>query len=419
MRLLHTEDLHFEEFFDSRIPDYLILSHRWGEKEVSFREMSKGKAPEGPGLTKIKNFCSMASHKDFKWVWIDTCCIDKRSSAELSEAINSMFRWYERAQECWVYLSDVSVKQPRDGFGPSSASKREIIKSKWFTRGWTLQELLAPTRLWFLESDWSFIGQKDELLDEIVKATNIREICLTSALFQIEACVAEKMSWLSDRETSRIEDMSYCMLGLFDINMPLLYGEGEKAFHRLQLEILRKSPDESIFVFDKVKESAFRLGDLAVLARSPIHFHKSGDVRQPYPGMHIRYSSLEPCTVAFKERPPYSITNKGLKFRIPPDISNAILDQNFVRVPLGCYRLKGGVKEGCSLTLQRWNDVWCRLFFVQELADKNPDHGGQSPSEDTKWPAIYLNIDPSLLPELLKLRAHASIPPTNPSSRQL
>lgn len=107
MRLLHTKTLTFEEFYDSKVPKYAILSHRWGEKEVSFKEMRKGTAQPGPGLSKIHGFCSLAAEHGYEWGWIDTCCIDKKSSAELRKAINSMFRWYGKAEVCFAYLSNV------------------------------------------------------------------------------------------------------------------------------------------------------------------------------------------------------------------------------------------------------------------------------------------------------------------------
>ena len=398
MRLLHTEDLHFEEFFDSDIPKYAILSHRWGEKEVSFQQMSKGKAPEGPGLTKIKDFCRLAAKDQYQWVWIDTCCIDKKSSAELSEAINSMFRWYKNAKECYVYLSDVCW------WGTCLPLEQNFAGSQWFTRGWTLQELLAPSAISFYDQDWAFIGARSDLLDEITKATNIRKDCLTSTSTAMGACAAEKLSWLSHRKTSRIEDISYCMLGLFNINMPLLYGEGERAFTRLQHEILRKSADESIFVFDMLDGFDAWGPSPSVLARSPTQFHNSGDVRR----LVDIVGFWEPFTEAPSDRPPYSITNKGLKFRIPPHIS-ATLDQGVVEVPLACCRqLKGGTIESCSLNVQRTlENMWWKSYDDPNKSYKNPDPKNYSLSEQVKWPAIYLQIDDPF--DLGKLKAPRGI----------
>ena len=403
MRLLHTETLHFEEFFDSQIPKYAILSHRWGEKEVSFQQMSKGRAPKGPGLTKIEGFCCLAAKNGYHWVWIDTCCIDKKSSAELSEAINSMFSWYVRAQECYVHLSDVSVSYERPSHG-SARFEEEFTRSQWFTRGWTLQELLAPRRISFYNLNWIFIGVKSDLLDEVSKATNIEKRYLSEPGY---ACVAQKMSWLSHRKTSRIEDMSYCMFGLFGINLPLLYGEGERAFNRLQLEILRKSTDESIFVFDPEPAMHSRMAHAQpVLASFPAQFCESGNVRRSHPDTpRWERNGLKPGTGALGERPPYSITNKDLKFRIPPHIAKPMLDSESAKLPLACYRLMGEYSiEGCWLTiLEVDTDVWLKSYMpIEELYVpgipgkkpwKDPDHDDISQFEGMKWPAIYLEID--------------------------
>jgi len=171
--------------------------------------------------------------------WIDTCCIDKTSSAELSEAINSMYRWYQRSQVCYAYLVDVP-----DATADHSRPDSLFQQSKWFTRGWTLQELLAPTFVEFYDQNWIEIGTKSSMRTLVQKITNI------SILVNIdEACVAEKLSWASTRVTTRIEDLAYCLMGLFDINMPLLYGEGHNAFLRLQLEIWNRTNDESIFAW--------------------------------------------------------------------------------------------------------------------------------------------------------------------------
>lgn len=413
MRLLSTEELHFEEFFDADIPEYAILSHRWGEKEVSFKEMSKGKALEGPGLNKIKDFCRLAAEDGYDWVWIDTCCIDKKSSAELSEAINSMFRWYKRAQRCYVYLSDVSCeRRPQPGSSTYLPFKQSFTRSQWFKRGWTLQELLAPYSVQFFDRDWNRIGAKDELLDEIAEASKIEKCYLTRDNIT-PACVAEKMSWLSHRTTSRIEDMSYCMLGLFGINMPLLYGEGHRAFIRLQHEILRQSADESIFVFEveNGKWSSFFEGDnelgplsYPLLAYFPAQFRESGHVRRLPTSPEKILCKMQSDTTEYGagaqgERPPYSITNRGLKFRIPPHIHKALLDHRWAQIPLKCYRnLSKEVMEGCFLTVYRPRnyDFMGRVSaseFSSVKGQKDPDHDELLLSQSLKWPAVYLKLD--------------------------
>ena len=131
MRLLNTKDLEFEEFEGKDIPFYAILSHRWGEGEITFRDMDSGSARKKSGYEKVRRTCERARADGFDYFWIDTCCIDKSSSAELSEAINSMYRWYQESAVCYAYLADVS-----------SRAEDEFSKSKWFTRGWTLQSSL-------------------------------------------------------------------------------------------------------------------------------------------------------------------------------------------------------------------------------------------------------------------------------------
>lgn len=232
MHLVHTKTHQLHEFFGKNIPDYAILSHRWEDEEISFQDLKDGRGRRMTGFAKIQDCCDRADKDGFEFVWIDTCCIDKTSSAELSEAINSMYKWYQKAQICYAYLSDVEAGRHDEQFS----------KSKWFTRGWTLQELLAPSHVVFYDSTWNEIGTKSYLKDEITLITGI------SSLFDIDkACVAEKMSWASRRETTRVEDIAYCLMGLFGVHMTPLYGEGHNSFIRLQLEILSRSDDESIF----------------------------------------------------------------------------------------------------------------------------------------------------------------------------
>lgn len=322
MRLLHAKSLCFEEFFDNEIPPYAILSHRWEGKEVEFHEFEAAKERDGPEFSKIKCFCSFVSQQPcprfgyIEWVWIDTCCIDKKSSAELSEAINSMFRWYENSEICYVYLSSVDT-------GPWRVQEQQFRQSPWFTRGWTLQELIAPTLVYFLDHQWNIIKEKTELAAEISAITGIGQdyLNLSQGRWTLldQTSIATKMSWVSRRKTSRLEDMAYCLLGIFDINMPLLYGEGSKAFMRLQLEIIRKSDDESIFAWKSPHRYDRQQG---MLASWPTWFVDCGDIRT-----YIKFL-----------RPAYSMTNKGLEFRIPAYTSS----QRPIKVALNCTTTHGG-----------------------------------------------------------------------------
>ena len=222
------------------------------------------------GFSKIQNCCALARSDGWEYVWIDNCCIDQKSSADLSEAINSMYRWYKGAVVCYAYLADISVS-----VGRRDSPKKKLRESRWFTRGWTLQELLAPKFLTFYDQDWIDVGTKHSLQHLISDATGID----TSHLFEINpASAAAKMSWASSRETTRPEDIAYSLLGLFDVNMPLLYGEGAtKAFERLQHEIIRSGDDESIFAWSMpLHLNGPSYGGM--LAPSPEYFSTSGNI---------------------------------------------------------------------------------------------------------------------------------------------
>ena len=295
MRLLNTRTGQFKEVFKPTEARYAILSHRWGEQEVTYKDMRKGTASEGSGLTKVRGCCEVASRKGYEWVWIDTCCIDKRSSAELSQAINSMWSWYAHSDVCFVHLADVhSLKTDPE------KSMEEFKKSAWFTRGWTLQELLAPWRIVFFDMNWTEMGTlQEDFLKLVATITWIDEKYLTDhSRIPWAASVARRMSWVSRRITSQEEDIAYCLLGLFGINMPLLYGEGkESAFERLQSEILKRSDDESLFAWTSPEIYS------GMLAIHPRCFERSGDIL----GFSLPY------------RPPYAMTNKGLQFTLPSD----------------------------------------------------------------------------------------------------
>lgn len=244
MWLLNTKTFKLEEFYGN-VPSYAILSHRWKEnEELSFGGLEQPHPLSNRnGYKKIKSFCMKACKRGWAYVWADTCCIDKRSSAELSEAINSMYTFYKTAAICYVYLVDV-------------VSRKDLEHSSWFTRGWTLQELLAPSELYFFTRDWRSVGSRRDLAPKIERITGIPRQALRS-FHPANYCVAEKLSWSAKRETTREEDCAYCLLGLFQINMPLLYGEGTRAFQRLQEEIMKTSTDMSIFLWQGPACEAF------------------------------------------------------------------------------------------------------------------------------------------------------------------
>lgn len=296
MRLLNTKTQRLSEFVDDSIPPYATLSHTWiADQEISLPQLkkihelsdasvyfrpfqpppsaherheiyrSRSELTNKWGYSKIMRCCELARKDGFEWAWIDTCCIDKTSSVELSEAINSMFLWYQNCGMCYTFLFDVP-----DGDALSDKNSK-FRKSRWFTRGWTLQELLAPPHMKFLSKSWNILGDRHYLCEIVSQVTGIPSIYLednlpgsSSASFAQQtaqyserlvageehnrtslsfASVVERMAWASGRSTTRKEDMAYCLLGIFGVNMPLLYGEGDKAFKRLQEQIIKETED--------------------------------------------------------------------------------------------------------------------------------------------------------------------------------
>ncbi|KAL4077804.1 heterokaryon incompatibility protein-domain-containing protein [Scleroderma citrinum] len=245
------------EFYDDEIPEYAILSHRWGGQEVNYEEMfglanmekdEQDKVRQRGGYQKILSSCEQAQTNGYKWMWVDTCCIEKRSSAELSEAINSMYQWYENSRICYAYLHDVN--------SPSFPTRRDDGKypcsngwPEWFSRGWTLQELIAPKHVQFFNQDWKDIGNKRVLAHTLSFITGVPLHILAHGLSHDRPRVAQVLSWAADRKTTRVEDRAYSLMGLLGVNMRMSYGEGKRAFHRLQLEVIRMSNDQSTFAW--------------------------------------------------------------------------------------------------------------------------------------------------------------------------
>ena len=294
MRLLNSSNLQLQDFPANKIPDYAILSHTWGDYEVSFADLEKGGAEGKAGYRKIRRSCCQPVAQRLGYIWIDTCCIDKSSSAELSEAINSMHSWYKGAKICYAYLADVPTTLGTE------IEKAAFATSRWFKRGWTLQELIGPSDVMFFSREWIEIGTKSSLCEEIAAITGISVNILTGNASLESASIAKRMSWASHRSTTRKEDVAYCLMGLFDVNMPLLYGEGEKAFIRLQEEIIKHSDDQSLFAWaDSTAAADHQCG---LLASSPTQFATSGSF--------VPYSEWGPSA-------PFSISNKGLRIELP------------------------------------------------------------------------------------------------------
>ncbi|KAF5343223.1 hypothetical protein D9758_013395 [Tetrapyrgos nigripes] len=301
MRLLNTKTLKLAEFY-ADIPLYAILSHTWEKEEVTFQDIQNLETARlKAGFVKVWNACARARNYDFEWIWIDSCCINKESSAELSEAINSMYQYYEDAAVCYVYLCDVSIEfHPRN---PKSTFK----DSRWFKRGWTLQELLAPWNVVFLDKDWVRIGTRWTLRDVVSAITSIPVRVFEGRDINTYS-VAQRMSWAASRETTRAEDQAYSLMGMFGVSMPPIYGEGgAKAFMRLQQEIIKISDDRSIFAW--VAASSEHDENRGLLAKSPYEFRMSGEVK----------ASKSDC---IGDRSSYSFGNNGLRIHLPLEITH-------------------------------------------------------------------------------------------------
>ncbi|KAH9847149.1 heterokaryon incompatibility protein-domain-containing protein [Lenzites betulinus] len=310
-RFLNTYTGEFVSIAEIGATSYAILSHTWQSEEEggeqTFDDVVKLQAEcpiadptpwdaktappvndaffSHPNLSeKIKRACEVARNAEFRLIWIDSCCIDKRSSAELSEAINSMYALYRDADVCFVFLADVPHgTDPRERYS-------KFRWSRWHSRGWTLQELVAPPNVVFLTCDWTFLGTKTSLASTLKQITGVDAEILLGLRPVESASVAKRMSWAAWRKTTRVEDRAYSLLGIFGVHMSPIYGEGTNAFLRLQEEIIKHIPDQSIFAWglnstllapDKVFQTSRGQGyekDCGLLAPSPDAFAGVGDV---------------------------------------------------------------------------------------------------------------------------------------------
>jgi len=354
MRLLNARTYALEEH-NYYLPKYAILSHRWEKDrkdEVLYKDMALYKdikdgkldgkfdqVSSKRGFEKIRYCCREALRQNIEWVWVDTCCINQDSSSELSESINSMFRWYQLADRCYAYLSTVPEF---DKSNPSSVKK--FKDSPWFKRAWTLQELLAPVEVYFYgkplpgqrnegfkgrnnrtsTNDWELLGTRGGLSKYICEATDIDQEYLGTMDVRPHnirtASLAKRMSWAARREASKDEDIAYSLLGIFDVNMPLIYGEGkEKAFFRLQEEIMKHFDDHSLLVWftanseDRSSEPV-KSQKLVHQDRTQAHSRNFAFATSPkdFKGM----SAIVPYQTQEGD-PPYTTTHRGLEISLP------------------------------------------------------------------------------------------------------
>ena len=378
-----------------------IISHRWGNdrEELSFQQYRermtrleyKDDQFDNPGNTSASSegesagFFKTARARlkaqeqeptqpqlDLEYIWMDTCCINKEERRGHEKAIILMFSWYRSAKVCYAYLPDVSV-QKRDFQEEEQEEDKETKKvkvtkprigsfqdSNWFTRGWTLQELLAPREMHFFDRYWRFIGTKATLSAQIQRVTGIEAQYLNGDVSK--ACIAVKMSWLARRKTTEVEDMAYCMFGLFGIDTYIRYGEGEGAFLRLGQELIRQKPaDESIFAWKspeidpKIDSGPLSCGLLA-----------------PWPTCYLGSENLTIESRKYRQRKGYNFTSGGIEFQVPnklPENGNAAdwmalvaRNRKTYWLKLNCWdpRDELGDRDTITIYLQKEGENWRR-----------------------------------------------------------
>lgn len=383
MWLIDTQTLRLKYVLSPEKLPYAVLSHTWEEDEVTFQDMTNADpdtCQKKQGFSKIKQTCTLAQNRGLAYAWVDTCCINKESSAELTEAINSMFAWYQKADVCFVYLSDFPAHKPE--------FPDPLLRScRWWTRGWTLQELIAPTNLYFFDCEWNSHGGKCLRSLEISEITGIDMAVLEHSSLMKSMPVAKKMSWAARRQTTREEDIAYCLLGVFDVNMSLIYGEGQKAFMRLQEKILSKTNDLTLFAWTAQDQSRPGYvgmeeqgwwGYRGVLARSPVEFMHCRDVAKGYSRDNDMDLNGE-----------FALTNAGL--RISTYLARGPLDDYIMYVG-SCLVGNGLETRKIGIHLDKMPTGFCRrlpgrVYLAQHDNSRTRQPGSTGPS------TIYIRKD--------------------------
>ncbi|KAK5738485.1 hypothetical protein LTR17_006013 [Elasticomyces elasticus] len=364
MRIINIDTLEFAEFYDDAVPAYAILSHRWTTNELTYADYRKGRRKESIGYGKVLRLQEVTqrynawlqggsstivvvpkvrfappvheigtlAEQPVKYLWLDTCCIDKKSSAELSEAINAMYDYYSNAQICFAHLADVHAAGI-DGDVLPPEVERMMEESVWFTRGWTLQEMIAPERILFCDDQWRLFAHKYRSMyvlgnmmkrccNELPSSYHVNEVIaqITGVALEVTSSatrqkgpfykptVFEIFGWAAGRTTSRVEDMSYCLLGLLGIRMALLYGEGQLAFRRLQEAIMFNTSDETFFAFTSV-DPYNRAAP--ILAKSPRDFARASSWTPTYT---VRVLRTAWCAPKGRRLGSKAIANGSLRF---------------------------------------------------------------------------------------------------------
>jgi hypothetical protein len=345
---------------------YAILSHTWAPKnsdEVSFLDMSNlAVAKQKPGWEKIEESCKKAARDKIPYIWIDTCCIDKSGPHDqIQSEINSMFQYYSQAAVCYVLLSDVPGSCPQlleraklKEVWPASKRTWEshIMCSRWFTRGWTLQELIAPKKVEFYNRRWRWIGSlRGGLMETVSRTTQIPQGALmkSSGASLEDFTIAQRMAWAANRKTTKDEDMAYCLLGIFNITMAMIPGEGLRAFERLQLEILQRSTDHSIFAWNWREGFQRKMsGNESLLAPHPRYFY----THQPV--VPLRATRAENA----RREHAFEMTNRGLEIRLPIVSDGTKPAGSKARLALlnCCFQDGKGQKERIALLVKEIDD---------------------------------------------------------------
>ena len=274
IRLLDTYTGQFEEK-DPKRTKYAIFSHTWDHKqgEQKYAELRKiqqryptlprpmeqwreaqqvpGSIWDDPKLShKIRKACELARNEGYHHIWIDFCCIDKTNSTELARAIRSMYAWYAGAGICYVHLADVFFTKSLED--SRKATPPDFRKARWFTRAWTLQELIAPRQVHFVSKGWKLLGTKDSLLQRVVDITSIHRDALLHRKPLNEFSVAQRLSWAVGRKATQPQDRTYSLVGIFNIDIPAGHDNPELAFQQLQVAIMKSIPDQSLFAWKRI-----------------------------------------------------------------------------------------------------------------------------------------------------------------------
>ncbi|RDW57490.1 hypothetical protein BP6252_13750 [Coleophoma cylindrospora] len=365
MWLINTDTFELEEFANHPKKQYAILSHRWEENEATFKSWEAQKGIQKKGYRKIMKFVHKAAERGFKYAWADTCCMNTKSSAELSEAINSMFKYYQEAAECYVYLSDLPPSTPpNDGSEIQSADESATSTEESRTK------LIAPYTVSFFDSDWQFYGEKKGLSSRIERATGIPKSILDGSQHVRDCSIACRMSWAANRQTRRVEDLAYCLLGIFEIHMPLLYGEGETAFIRLQEEICKRTTDMSLFAWKTIQADELYSG---LLAKSPLNFKGLATV--------ARFGST--LQTDFDDE--IAVTNRGIRF----DHMRLYISTKYgILLDLNCWAMTHEeTGTDLFLCLCRTQEGWvrCRANKIVFL-----DHDARADLKSLEMPRIFI-----------------------------